>query len=206
MFKELSNNNVAAVEWFKIPENQDLALSTMLPGSVMPDEAQRLKTEADIQTIIDKGLQPILNQQTGAVQMQLPVQPSKRENFPIAKEVLQRYILEHFELRIENPPAWQGLHQLGDMYDDMDMQVGQEHAARQQKVQAAGQPPPQQPDPQVAAMQQQLEALSMQMTGVLGRIAAIDPALTGGAKDQISAAKEILDTTVDAAKLLQGGK
>ena len=55
MFEELSKNNPAAAEWFAVPANQDLALSTMLPGSVLPDEAQRLKTEADIQTIIEMG-------------------------------------------------------------------------------------------------------------------------------------------------------
>lgn len=206
MFQELTKGNPAAAEWFGVPENQDLALSTMLPGSVLPDEAQQLKTEADIQTIIDKGPQPVLNQQTGAVQMQLPVQPSKRENFPIAKEVLQRYLLQNFELRIENPAAWQGLHQLGDMYDDLDMQVGAEHAARQQKVQQAGQPPAPKPDPQIQGEMQQLIAAAQIAIQRLTAIAQIDPALTGGAKDQVSAAKEVVDSTVDAAKLMAGGK
>jgi hypothetical protein len=205
MFQELTKGNPAAKEWFDVPENQDLALSTMLPGSVLPDQAQQLKTEADIQAIVDQGPQPIQNPD-GSIGVKLPVEPSKRENFPIAKQVLQKYILDNYQLRLENPGAWEGLHMLGDIYDQLDTAVGADHAKRQLAVTQAGQPKPPAPDPQVAAMQQQLEALSMQMTGVLSRIAAIDPMLTGGAKDQISAAKEILDTTIDAGKLLAGGK
>jgi hypothetical protein len=205
MFQELTKGNPAASEWFAVPANQDLALSTMVPGSVCPDEAQRLKTEADIQSIVDQGPQVKMNPD-GSQGTELAAHPVKTENFPVAKQIVQRYMLEHFELRIENPQAWVGLGQYFDELSDGDQAVASENAKRQTAVTMAGKPPAPPPDPQIAGEMQQLIAAAQVAIQRLTAIAQIDPMLTGGAKDQVAAAKEVVDSTVDAAKLMNGGK
>jgi hypothetical protein len=208
MFGELGKNNPAATEWFSVPANQDLAQSVMIPGSVIPDEAQTLKTESDIQTILQQGPQKVMNPD-GSVGSTLPVNPEKWENFPVAKKVVSRYLNEHFEMRLEDPLAWALLGQYWDALDDMDMQVAANSAQRQMKVHQAG-IPPKQPDPGQQQMQQEFAQL-MQQAGPaiirLAQIAQMDPMMTKGtASAQVSAAKEIVDTTVDGAKLAAGGK
>jgi hypothetical protein len=205
MFDGLTKGNPAATEWFNVPENQDLALSTMLPGSVLPDEAQQLKTESDIQLIIEQGPQ-VTMRPNGSVGSELAAHPSTKENFPVAKKVLQQFILSHFELRVTDPQAWMALHQYGDELEDMEMQVAQKRSARQLSVTQAGQPKPPAPDPQIQGEMQQLIAAAQIAIQRLTQIAQLDPMLTGGAKDQVSAAKEVVDSTVDAAKLMAGGK
>jgi hypothetical protein len=206
MFQELTKGNPAASEWFAVPANQDLALSTMLPGSVLPDEAQRLKTEADIQTLIETGPQVKMNPD-GSQGTELPVHPSKQENIPVAKQVLQRYILEHFELRTEDPTAYESLHAYGDELEDMNMKIAAETAARQQKVTQAGAPPPPQPDPAMQSEMQQLLAAAQLAIQRLTALSQVDPMMTAGKMtDQVNAAKEIVSTTVDAGKLMSGGK
>ena len=205
MFQELSKQNPAAIAWFDVPANQDLAQSTLVPGSVIPDEAQRLKTEADIQMIVEEGPKVKMNPD-GSIGTELAAHPSKAENFPVAKEVAQRYILEHYELRVENAQAWIGLLQYYDELLEMEMTVGQEAAGRQLKVTQAGSPPPPQPDPQIQGEMQQLIQAAQIAIQRLTQIAQIDPMLTGGAKDQVAAAKEVVDSTVNTAKLMNGGK
>jgi hypothetical protein len=206
MFKELTAGNPAAIKWFDVSANQDLAQSKLVPGSVVPDEAQRLKTEADIQTLIEQPPLPTLgpNGQQGT---ELPVHPGKMENFPVAKDILQRYVLEHYELRIENPVAWQSLYQYWDELSDGDMKVAEEKAARQLQVTKAGQPPPPQPDPSLMAeMQQLLQVAGPAITRLL-QISGMDPMLTKGtATAQVAAGKEIIEATVEGAKLVAGGK
>lgn len=206
MWDAMTAGNPAAAEWFAVPENQDMALSTMIPGSVLPDEAQQLKTEADIQTIVENGPEPTMNPD-GSVTSGLPVYPSRMENFPVAKKVLQQYTLKHFEMRSENPVAWILLQQYWDELDDMDMQVAAKAANRQMQVTKAGQPPEQGPDPTVQAEMQQLIAVAGPAIQRLLQLAQLDPMLTKGtATAQVGAAKGIVDTTIDAAKLAAGGK
>lgn len=208
MWTSLQEGNPAASEWFSVPANQDLAASTMVPGSVIPDQAQRLKTESDIQLIMQQGMQPT-QMPDGSRGMQLPVHPERWEKFPVAKEVVSRYQNENFQMRTENPAAWDAIGQYWDELDEMDMQVAANAAQRQMKVHQAG-VPPQQPDPGQEAMQAEFAQL-MQQAGPaiirLGQIAQMDPMLTKGTVNaQVSAAKEIVDTTVDGAKLVAGGK
>ena len=89
----------------------------------------------------------------------------------------------------------------------METQVAADQSNRQMQVTKAGQPPPPPPDPQ---MQAEMTAL-LQAAGPaiiqLAKIMQTDPMLTkGNLKDQVSAAKTIVDTTVDAGKLMAGGK
>lgn len=207
MWKGLQENNPAAVEWWAVPANQDLATSLMIPGSVVPDEAQRLKTEADIQLIVDQGKPDVKMNPDGSIGSELPVHPNKWEKFPVAKEVVSRYLNEHFELRQENPGVWIMLSQYWDELDDMDMQVAAQTAQRQLKVTEAGQPAPESPDPTVQAEMKQLIGVAGPAIQRLLQLAQLDPMLTKGtASAQVSAASEIVDTTIDAAKLAAGGK
>lgn len=205
MFEELTKGNPAAADWFAVPANQDLALSTMLPGSVCPDEAQRLKTEADIQEIIDKGPEMVPGPD-GSMSTQLPVHPEKTENFPVAKQILQRYMLEHFELRVDNPTAWIGLSQYYDELNDADQSAATDKAKRQTQVTMAAKPPAPPPDPQVQGEMQEVIQAARIALAKLVQFTNVDPMLTGGLKDQVASAKEVVSTAVDAAKLMNGGK
>lgn len=207
MWEALQAGNPAAQEWFDVPENQALANSTKIPGSVIPGEAQRLKTESDIQMIVDNGKPDPKMNQDGSVGSELPVHPNKWENFPEAKKVVSRYLNNHFEMRTEDPAVWIMLSQYWDELDEMDMQVAAQAAQRQLKVTQAGQPAPQGPDPTVAMEMKQLLGVAGPAIQRLLQLAELDPMMTKGtANAQVSAAKEIVDTTVDGAKLLAGGK
>jgi hypothetical protein len=71
----------------------------------------------------------------------------------------------------------------------------------------AGQPPQQGPDPTAQAEMQQLIQVAGPAIQRLLQLATLDPLATKGtATAQVSAAKEIVDTTIDAAKLAAGGK
>src|SRR5579859_618034 len=206
MWDAFTKGNAAAAEWMAVPANQDLMLSRTIPGSVVPDEAQRLKTESDIGLIVEEGPQVKMNPD-GSSGTELAAHPVKTENFPIAKQIVQRYMMEHFELRTENPQAWVGLVQYYDELNDMDMQVAADTAKRQMAVTQAGQPPPPPPDPAMQGEMQQLLQAAAPAIMRLAQIMQIDQMLTKqSAKDQVAAAKEIVDTTVAAGKLMAGGK
>ena len=206
MFQELTKGNPAAAEWFAIPENQDLALSTLLPGSVQPDEAQRLKTEADIQTIIERGPQVAMGTDGSSVQ-ELPVHPEKWENFAEAKKVLSRHLLKHYELRIQDPIAWDSLNKYWDELDEMDMQVAAQAANRQMQVTKAGQPAPPAPDRNEETEMRELLQVAAPAIQRLLQLAQTDPSLTKGtASAQVAAGKEIVEATLEAAKLKNGSK
>ncbi len=204
MFDQLQKGNPAAVEWFDVPANQELAQTLKLPGSVIPNEAQTLKTENDIQMIVEQGPQVKMNPD-GSKGTELPAHPGKWEDFPVAKKVVSRYMNSHFELRVEKPMAWVALAQYWDELDEMDMQVAAKAANRQMQVQMAGKPPAPQPDPAQQGELKELIAAAQQAIPLLMRIGAMDPMITKqSATAQVSALKEIVDTTVDAAKLAAG--
>ena len=76
MFQELSQQNPAATEWFKVPANQDMVLSTMLPGSVSPVRSQITKTQMDIQILLTKPAAMVVDQ-NGKQVTQLPIRPTR---------------------------------------------------------------------------------------------------------------------------------
>ena len=204
MFEALKEQNPAAMEWFDVPENQDLAQSVMVPGSVVPNLSQRLKTESDIQTIIDKGPQVAMGTDGSSIQ-ELPVHPEKWENFAEAKKVLGRHLLKHYELRIQDPVAWDSLNKYWDELDEMDMQVAQKAANRQMQVTKAGQPAPPAPDQNEEAEMRELLQVAAPAIQRLLQLAQIDPMLTKGtASAQVAAGKEIVEATLEAAKLKNG--
>lgn len=197
MFKELSSQNPAAIEWFKVPANQDMVLSTMLPGSVSPVAAQITKTQMDIQTLVATPNQMVLDQQGNPV-AQLPIHPDKNvEDFPTAKECLRMYMLEECDLRNTDPEAWERLNQYMEELEDLDAQMGAERAQRQMKVNQAGLPPAPPEDPGQQALVQELQSLATNMMTRLGQLAMLDPMQTKGtANAQVSAAKGVVDDTL----------
>lgn len=206
MFEELRQGNPAAIAWFDIPENQDLALGSLIPGSVNPNDAQRMKTEADFQTIVEQGPKVKMNPD-GSMGTDIPAHPEKHEDFTIAKPIWQRLMLQHYELRIEQPSIWISLNAYWDELDEMDAQVASKTAQKQTRVQMAAAPPPQKPDPQMQAEFNQLLQAAQGAIAKLGEFMQVSPLLTkGNLKDQVASAKEIIDTTVDAGKLMNGGK
>jgi hypothetical protein len=204
MFDAMTKGNQAAIEWFSIPENQDTALSTMLPGTVLPDQAQQLKTEADIQEIMEKGQEVKMNPD-GSAGTQLPVHPGRQENFPVAKMVVQRYMLNHFEIRTEQPDRWILLDQYYGELLDAETAVGQDTAQRQSKVTQAAAPQKQGPPPEMLALAQKVQAAAADMIAQLERLSTIDPMLTKGSiAGQVSAAKSVAETGFKTTELVSG--
>jgi hypothetical protein len=203
LFQELSKGNPAAAEWMKVPANADMVLSTMLPGSVSPVAAQITKTQMDIQILLSKPSQAIVNPD-GSISQQLPVEPDKNfEDFATAKECVRNYAIEECDLRFTDPQAWERLNAYYDALEDGDAQVAAERAQRQMKVTAAGQPPPPGPDPSQQAILEEVQQLGTQMLARLGQLASLDPALTKGtASAQVSAANDVAKNAIDLAKLV----
>lgn len=202
MFEQLEKGNPAAAAWFAVPANQDLAQSLMLPGSVNPDEAQTLKTENDIQTILQTGAQQKLNPD-GSAGLELPVHPEKWETFPLAKLTVSRYLNEHFEMRIEDPGSWALLNQYWDELDEQDMQVAAKAANRQMQVHQAGTPPAPPPDPGTQQTIAELHKLAMGMADRLSTLAALPPlGKNGSISGQVSAANDVVGAALKATEAM----
>jgi hypothetical protein len=208
IFQELSKGNPAAQEWMKVPANQQMVLSTMLPGSVSPVEAQITKTQIDIQTLVTKPPTPYEDPADGSLKMKLPVEPDKNiEDFETAKQTVRQYMLENCDLRESNQIAWENLNDYIDALEDMDAQVGAERAARQQKVTAAGQPPKPGPDPQTQTALKEILKQALAMVDREAQLAQMDPLLTKGTiTGQVQAADHIVQAAIDAQRLVAGGK
>ena len=206
MFKELTSGNPAAQAWFAVPANADSVLSAILPGSVNPDAAQINKTQIDIQMLLSKPWDVAVDPETGAQSKKLPVTPDKNfEDYTVAKQEVSRYALTECDLRFTDPDAWDRLNAYYDALEDLDAQVAAERAERQQKVNAAGAPPKQGPDPAAQATLQELQKLALGMADRLSQIAMMDPMLTKGtANAQVSGAKEIIDSTLKATQSMAG--
>lgn len=207
VFKELTAGNPAAAEWFAVPANADMFLSTMVPGSVSPVASQITKTQMDIQILMSKPSTPMVAQD-GQMTMKLPVEPDKNfEDYNTAKACVRNYAIEECDLRFTDPDAWERLNAYYDMLEDLDAQVAAERAQRQMKVNAAGQPP-QQPGGQnneTQAAIQAMQAMALQMADRLGKLAMLDPMQTkGSASAQVSAAKGLVDEAIKATKVAAG--
>lgn len=207
MFQELSKGNPAAQEWFGVPSNADQVLSTMIPGSVSPVAAQITKTQMDIQILLQQPMQTILGPNGEEIQ-KLPVEPDKNfEDYTTAKECVRRFAIEECDLRFSNPEAWERLNLYIEQLEDMDAQVAAERAARQTKVNAAGQPPSSGPDPDTMAILQEVQQLGTKMVERLAQIAQLPPEATKGtAAAQVSAARGVTDAAIDLAKVMNGAK
>lgn len=209
IFTSLNNQNPAAAEWFDDLDNQQMAISSMVPGSSAPNEAQRLKTLGDLAKLAELQLapQPVQGPDGQQASPPLPFMPVEAEDLDIAEKVCARFIQDNADRQYDGTPAWQWWQLYYDAILDVNTQKKVKAAGRQLRVQAASQPAPASPDPTLQAEMQQLIGVAGPAIQRLLQLAQTDPMLTKGtATAQVSAAKEIVDTTVDAAKLAAGGK
>lgn len=210
LMTELTQGNPAAQRIFDVPANQETIGKALYPGVVSPVAAQRLQTLKDLNTLMEAGAKGQVEPQMhpdGSVAMKLPVEPSIVWDYGVVIPTITEYMIENAEFRIKNPMGWSYSEQYLGACQDMQAQQGMRKAALELKVKAAGSPPPQGPDPTVAA---EMKALMSQAVPAIRRLAelmAMDPSLTKETMTgQVQAAREIVDTTVDAAKLAAGGK
>lgn len=208
IFTALNNQNAGAAEWFDDPENQAKACTALVPGSNAPKESQRLKTLGDLAKLAQLTTpppQPVAGPDGQAQPVQLPAAPSLSDNLDYSLEVTEKYMQDNASRQYDGTPAWQWWQLYYDAIGEVRTQKLMKQAARQMRIQAAGQPP-KQPDAGQQTMQQEFQQLMGVTAPAIARLAQImqmDPSLTKNtANAQVSAAKEIVDTTVDAAKLI----
>lgn len=201
IFEQAGTGNPAAIAWLDEPANQEMAISSMVPGSVAPTEAQRIKTLGDLAMLLEQQGEQLTNPDGSPGGLRLPVNPDKTDDLDVAKEVTQRYMQENAGLRFTNSLAWQRLTAYYDAICELDTQKKSEDANRQMRITQAGQPPQQGPDPQTAATLQSLQAAVQDAIQRLGAMQTVDPLLTKGSLSaQVQAGKAILDAGKDAAE------
>ena len=204
----LTKGNPAAQAVFDVPANQDIIGSVLYPGVVSPVSAQRAETLQDLNTLLEHAAMPFAKPD-GSIGSKLPVEPSIVWNFGVVIPTIQEFMIENADLRIKNPLGWSQMEQYYSICQDMQTAQLVRKAQLELKVKAAGVPPnPNQgPAQELQAEFQQLLATAGPAVTRLAQIMQMDPMATKGtASAQVSAAKEIVDTTVDGAKLLAGGK
>lgn len=199
IFEQIGVGNTGAIAWADEPENQDMLMTSMAPGSVAPSESQRTKTLGDIAQLLEQQ-----NWQPG---MPLAATPDPTDDFTVAKPVFQKYMQQNSATKLSDPMAWERLNAYWGMLKEMESQVASEDAQRQMKVQQAGQPPKPQPSPQEAAEFQRVKDLSMQAMELLQQIAQMNPLLTKGSMTaQVAAARENVETGYKAAEMMAGSQ
>jgi hypothetical protein len=210
IYDSLNNQNPAGAEWFDDPDNQEMAISALVPGSRSPSEAQRLKTLGDLARLAELTAEPPEPQMAADGKPgfpQLPVMPSLSDDLVRSESIAAEYLRDNADKQWDGTPTWKWWQLYYDAIGEMQALKQAKQAQRQQKVQQAGAPPQQPMDPTVEGEMKQLLQVSGPAIQRLLQLASLDPMATKGtATAQVSAAKEIVDTTVDAAKLATGGK
>jgi hypothetical protein len=202
LMEELGKGNPAAQAIMDVPVNQESIGKILYPWAVQPSAAQRAKTLQDLNTLL-KTLGSPIQQPDGSIGIQLPAEPSIVENMEYAIPTVQEFAVENSEIRITAPAYWSQIEMYLGKCQEMQAIQGMKKAALELKVKQAGAPPPQGPDPTVAAEMQQLMQAAGPAIIRLAQIMQLDPMATKGtASAQVSAAKEIVDTTVKGAQLM----
>lgn len=206
LFEELTSGNPAAQAIFDVPVNQEVIGSVLFPNIISPVSAQRAKTLQDLAVLMEQTAEPVMNPD-GSIGSKLPVEPSILENFEVAIPTITEFYIENCDLRLKNPVGYGQVEQYYGMCQDMQAQQGMRKAQLNQKVQAAGAPPKDGPDPQQQAVVAELQKLASNMADQLSRLAMVDPMMTKGTiNGQVSAAKEVVEAAIDAERLIAGGK
>jgi hypothetical protein len=201
IFEQIGQGNMAAAQIADEPENAEMMISSLAPGMVAPTEAQREKTLGDLASLCDQPGDP-----TG--EAALASEPDVSDDLTIAIEVCERYLQQNARsMKKALDGAWQRCQRYLEQARDLDAAKKTAQAKRQTAIQAASAPPQPGPDQGTQAELKEMIAAAQQAIPLLLKIGAMDPALTKAtATAQVSALKEIVDTTVDAAKLAAGGK
>jgi hypothetical protein len=209
LMTELSAGNPGAQAIMDVPVNQESIGKILYPWAVQPSKAQRAKTLQDMNTLMKTLGTPIV-QPDGSIGIKLPAEPSILENMEYAIPTVQEFAIENSEIRINAPAYWSQIEMYLGKCQEVQATQGMKKAALELKVKQAGLPQPSGPDPAEQEMQAEMQQL-MQAAGPaiirLAQIMQMDPMETKGtANAQVSAAKEIVDTTVDAVKLVTKDK
>jgi hypothetical protein len=210
LFEELTKGNPAAQAIFDVPVNQEVIGSVLFPNVISPVSAQRAKTLQDLSVLLEATAEPVMNPD-GSIGTKLPVEPSIMEQFEYAIPTCQEWYIENADMRIKNPVGYSQVEQYFGMLQDMQTAQQSKGAVSKGKVQLAGQmasqPPAAGPDPQTQAVVAELQRLAAGMADQLSKLAQIDPGQTGGTiTGQVSAAKEVVEASIDAERLMAGGK
>jgi hypothetical protein len=201
IFEQIGQQNPAAAQIADEPENAEMMISSLAPGMVAPTEAQREKTLGDLAQLCEQEGDP-----TG--EAALAAEPDLSDDLTVAIEVCERYCQENAHtMKTALDGSWNRCQRYLVEARDLDTAKKSDQAKRQLTVQKSAQPPQQGPDPAVQGEMQQLLAVAGPAIQRLLQLAQTDPMATKGtATAQVSAAKEIVDTTVDAVKLASGKK
>lgn len=206
LMKELSAQNPAAAAIFDVPANQEIIGKVLYPGVVSPVAAQRAKTLQDMNTLLQNPGTPVLNPD-GSIGAKLPVEPGITEQMETAINTIVEFTIENADIRVKNPMGWGQIEQYYGLCQDMQAQQGMRKAALEQKIREAGQPQQQGPDPGTQAAISELHKLAVGMADQLAKLSQYDPSATKGTiTGQVAAAKEVIEASVDVARLQAGGK
>jgi len=200
VFKECgASQNQAAIQIVDEPENAEMMISTLAPGMTAPTESQREKTLADLAMLCEQKDDPTGEAPLGA-------EPALSDNLTQAIETCEKYLQENAKgMTTAMDGSWQRCQRYLEQTRDLEAAKRAAQAKRELAVQVASKPPEQGPGQAVQGEMQELIAAAAQAVPLLLKIAAMDPALTKGtATAQVSAAKEIVDTTVKAADAVAG--
>ena len=190
---EVGTGNPVAQAIFDVPVNQEVIGRTLYPGVISPVSAQRAKTLQDLNTLLEQGAQPVMNED-GSIGEKLSVEPSILENFEVVIPTITEFYIENADLRIKNPVGYSHIEQYYGMCQDMQAQQGVRKAGLELKVKAAGAPPDQK-DPEQQAVVQQLRTAAADMVAWCEKLAQIDPMATKGTiTGQVSAASKVIDS------------
>lgn len=196
IFTELGENNPGAQAIFDIPANREQIMTSLgTPNLVVPDAAQQAKTEQAINTLLENDWKPGANGQP-----MLPILPDKYvEDFPVLKKVMRLFRQENSDIAQTNPQGWARLDAYYEAAEQMEMGVAVEDAGRKQKVNAAAAPPAPQPDPVIEQAKRDLLQRATRSVDRLAELGELPPlGKNASIAGQVSAEKELLDTTLKA--------
>lgn len=200
LVKQASEGSQVALNILDVIPNQEAFMSVLAPpGTVVPRAAQRSKTQQDINTLMERDWIKSVDPASGQIIQTLPVLPEWYEDFPTARDTLRLYCQENPDFARSNPAGWARLKQFNSLVEETEMGIAIQEAQRKLKVEAAGQPPKQGPDPLMQQAQQLLIQDAADEVNNLHDMSHLPPAATKGSiTGQVSAAGKIVDAGLKA--------
>lgn len=200
LVKEAGNNNPIAMAILDVVPNQMSFMSVLAPpNTVIPHEAQRSKTQQDINTLLSMPYILSINPDTGVKESRLPVMPEWYEDFPTLRDTLRLFMQENPDTAKSNPPGWVRLTQFNEQAENMEESLAAKEEARKMRVKAAG-VPPQQPNPGLQQAQAEILHAATDEVDNLQQMSHLPPAMTKGTiTGQVTAAGKIVDAALKSA-------
>jgi hypothetical protein len=175
---------------------------------VLPAEKQRSRTLQHINTLMENGPEPTMDQAGNIVGEQLPAVPEKYvEDFKTARDTFRLFWQENGDYRKSNPAGWQRTMQYYEMLIEMEAGVAAEEAQRQLKVKMAGSPPPPAPDPQEEAAKKLLMQDGAEAVQRMQQLSEMPPQPPGvNVTPQVTATGKIIDAALKLAQAQAKGQ